>query len=244
MKLKDEGFGAYINGIHTFKDLGLVTGNNDVVGEAEVMTNYVTVPGSNKRIDLTESITGYVPYERRELKFELGTKTDRVKWPILVRKISNIFHGRKVKVILDSEPDYYFEGRAKVKDTDRSTKICTCLMEIDCDPYKYDRFSSLEDWEWDSFNFETGVIRDSYKDIKVAGNTVQKFIEGSAMPVTLKCIVSNVTGSANFVACNGKAYSLKEGENRFPDVLIGEEGVDLYFTGTYTVSINYRGGSL
>jgi hypothetical protein len=117
-------------------------------------------------------------------------------------------------------------------------------MEIDCDPYKYDRFSSLEDWEWDSFNFETGVIRDSYKDIKVAGNTVQKFIEGSAMPVTLKCIVSNVTGSANFVACNGKAYSLKEGENRFPDVLIGEEGVDLYFTGTYTVSINYRGGSL
>ena len=66
------GFGAAINGKHTWKDYGLVIGNTDIVGEPSPKTNYIEVPGSSIRIDLTETLTGQVDYESRQLKFSLG----------------------------------------------------------------------------------------------------------------------------------------------------------------------------
>ena len=66
------GFGVAINGKHTWKDYGLVIGNTDIVGEPSPKTNYIEVPGSSIRIDLTETLTGQVEYESRQLKFSLG----------------------------------------------------------------------------------------------------------------------------------------------------------------------------
>ena len=75
------GFGAAINGKHTWKDYGLVIGNTDIVGEPSPKTNYIEVPGSSIRIDLTETLTGQVEYESRQLKFSLGKMEREDVWP-------------------------------------------------------------------------------------------------------------------------------------------------------------------
>lgn len=241
LKLKDEGFGATINGKHTFRDYGLVVGNNDVVGEPAVRTNYVSVPGTSKRIDLTESLTGRVEYESRILKFQFGLKLPIFKWASYMRSLLLKYHGKKVKVVLDSEPEYYFEGRAEISDYDRSRELGTFTMTVDCDPYKYDRFSSAQDWEWDIFSFETGIIRDSYKNIEVKGSHT-KWIEGSFKPVVPSFIVGKTSGGN--VLFKGRNHSLREGTKRFADIVIEEEGAELKFTGSFTVTIDFRGGSL
>ena len=75
------GFGATINGKHTWKDYGLVIGNTDIVSEPSPKTNYIEVPGSSIRIDLTETLTGQVEYESRQLKFSLGKMEREDLWP-------------------------------------------------------------------------------------------------------------------------------------------------------------------
>ena len=79
------GFGATINGKHTWKDYGLVIGNTDIVSEPSPKTNYIEVPGSSIRIDLTETLTGQVEYESRQLKFSLGKMEREDLWPVHTR---------------------------------------------------------------------------------------------------------------------------------------------------------------
>jgi hypothetical protein len=44
------------------------------------------------------------------------------------------------------------------------------VIEADVDPFKYDVFSSDEDWEWDIFDFENGIINEA-AEIVVNGAT-------------------------------------------------------------------------
>ena len=116
-------------------------------------------------------------------------------------------------------------------------------MIVDADAYKYEINVSNEDWLWDVLNFETGIIRD-YRGISVSGSS-SKLLEGSGIPVVPAFLVSNLDESvSNYITFNGTRYTLKEGRNRFADLIIPAGGGRLYFYGKYTVNIEFRGGSL
>lgn len=114
------GFGATINGKHTWKDYGLVIGNTDIVSEPSPKTNYIEVPGSSIRIDLTETLTGQVEYESRQLKFSLGKMEREDLWPVFYRTFLKAYQGKEVRVVLDQEPDVYYHGRAEVSGFSRN----------------------------------------------------------------------------------------------------------------------------
>ncbi|MGI6256598.1 MAG: hypothetical protein ACOYJU_00805 [Anaerovoracaceae bacterium] len=237
------GYGATINGYHTLRNLGLVIGNNDIVSSPTPKINIIDIPGASKRIDLTETLSGNVEFEGRTLKFEFGIQLPKDRWAETCRMILNTFHGRKVRVILDQEPEFYYEGRAEVDGFDRAGTLGTFVMTVNADAYKYDISGSLGDWEWDSFNFETGYIRE-YDSIAVDGST-NKMIEGSSIPVTPTFHVSDYSNERDaYITYNGTRYPLVEGENRFADLVIPPSGGRLYIYGKYTLGIEFRGGSL
>lgn len=237
------GFGATINGKHTWKDYGLVIGNTDIVSEPSPKTNYIEMPGSSIRIDLTETLTGQVEYESRQLKFSLGKMEREDLWPVFYRTFLRAYQGKEVRVVLDQEPDVYYHGRAEVSGFSRNGRLGTFTLTIDADAYKYEINVSSEDWLWDVLNFETGIIRD-YRGISVSGSS-SKLLEGSGIPVVPVFYVNNLDESAsNYITFNGTRYILQQGRNRFADLVIPVSGGRLYFYGTYTVSIEFRGGSL
>ena len=164
------GFGATINGKHTWKDYGLVIGNTDIVSESSPKTNYIEVPGSSVRIDLTETLTGQVEYESRQLKFSLGKMEREDLWPVFYRTFLKAYQGKEVRVVLDQEPDVYYHGRAEVSGFSRNGRLGTFTLTVDADAYKYELNVSSEDWLWDILNFETGIIRD-YRGISVSGSS-------------------------------------------------------------------------
>ena len=238
------GYGATINGKHTYKDYGLVINNTSTVEEPSPKTNFVDVPGSSTRLDLTETLTGEVEYNSRLVSFTLGKLLESTKWPILYRDLLNTYQGKEVKVILDDEPEYYYQGRAELSDFSRSQMLGSFKFTLDADAYKYEVYDSTEDWAWDSFNFETGVLREDYSDIAVS-SSANKFIEGSLIPVVPVFIVSDLDTTSNaHITCNGKQYVLSEGRNRFAEIKIPTTGLRVYFYGTFTVTIEFRGGSL
>lgn len=237
------GYGATINGKHTYRDLHLVIGNNDIVQPPEPKTNLIDIPGSSRRLDLTETLTGRTEYGGRTLTFSFGIRTSREKWPAVCKDVLLLFHGQKVQVILDTEPEYVYEGRAAVTDFDRAGAIGTFTMTVDADAYKYDVSDSLGDWEWDSFNFETGIVRE-YGSIAVDG-TYTLNIPGSCIPMVPTFSISNFSNTKDaYLTFNGKRYNLVSGKNRFASLTIPTSGGKIIFNGKYTVSVDVRGGSL
>lgn len=235
------GPGATINGKHTLRDYGLVIGNTDIVGAPEIKKNYVDIPGASKRLDLTEALTGKPEYGSRKLTFKFGGM-DRIDgWAGRISSFFNELHGKTVQVILDNDPEYYYEGRAEVSGLERARTLGTFTMEVDAEPFKFELTGSDEDWLWDPFNFETGIIRE-YMDIEVSGSKTYR-VPGSKIGIVPVFAVTKLSGTA-YVTFAGKRYELKSGKNRFPELVIPTGGASVRFTGAFTVSIGFRGGSL
>ena len=106
------------------------------------------------------------------------------------------------------------------------------------DAYKYEVADSLGDWLWDDFDFETGIIRE-YGNLQVTGEL------NVIIPGRRKHVIPVITASAAMtVSYQSKTYDLAAGINKIYDLALGEEENLLIFTGSGSVSIEYRGGSL
>ena len=144
---------------HTLNDWGLAIGNNDYIGDVEQENYYVDVPGADGFLDFSEAITGRRIFKNRPISIELGGKKPRDNWDIFISDLRNLVEGREIKVIFDNDSGFYWTGRASIQGYDRNREIGTFTLAIPkADPYKYNVADSTEDWLWDSFDFETGII--------------------------------------------------------------------------------------
>lgn len=229
---------------HTLKDWGLAIGNNNPVGEPELEEYYVDVPGADGFLDFTEFTTGRRIFKSRTIEMKMGGKKPRNDWDIWIADIRNLLHGRKIKIIFDNDPGFYYIGRAKIQDFDRDREIGTFTIYVKADPYKYNISDNTEDWLWDSFDFETGFI-DEGKEITIKpGETKEYTIVPDLMPFVPEIYVS-VLGTAGLkMIVNGESYTLAKGRNRFADIVVDEEDVLLTFSGSGTFIVKYRRGSL
>lgn len=142
-----------------------------------------------------------------------------------------------MKVILGND-SFYYEGRISVSTEKLNKQYSSVEISVNRDPYKYELQSSVEDWEWDTFNFETGIVRE-YGNLQVDG-TLELIIPGRVMRVIpiFEC-------SAEMqVTYNGVVYTLPKGKSRSPDLMLSEGDNKLIFNGNGTVSVDYQGGSL
>lgn len=228
--------------INTWDDWHLIPSTRPVVNPPGVKTNFIDIPGGNGSIDATEALTGYPTFENRTGSWEFYVANDYKPWEIIYSDIMNYLHGRRRKAVLEDDLGFYYEGRFSI-DEWKSDKICSVItIDYNVYPYKRDIVSSGEDWLWDPFNFETGIINE-LKDLTVAG-TLEITIPNRQERVVPTIIVSG-TGSNNMILTfNSKEYSLSPGENRNAYIILQPGENTLKFTGNGTVTIDYRGGSL
>lgn len=227
---------------HSYDDWGLILKSRPVISPPSPKTVYVDIPASDGIIDLTESLTGDVKFENRTITCEFNVLDARNRWSNIYSEILDFLHGQNMRIILDEDPTYYYIGRLKVNEWKSNKKTSTITIEGTVEPYKLEMFSSLEDWEWDSFNFETGIVRD-YRNIRVDGS-LNFTIEGRRKSVVPSFIVKSDNGSGLKVKFNGTTYDLVDGTDRVLNIIIKNGTNTLYFTGDGTVSIDYRGGRL
>lgn len=221
---------------HTYDDFGLRIKSINI-GLPDVKTNKIELPGADGYVDMTDYFGAR--YENRSIKIvcDLEDKTYE-RWTSAISQISNYVHGKKRKLILDWDAGYYYAGRGKCE-YDKDNRIYSEItLTFDCEPYKYEFTATDDDWLWDPFDFETGVIRE-YGSMAVNGRL--DFVAlGSPMPVVPEIIVS----SAMQVTFDGITYQLRSGTNYFPDIEVREGDNPMVFTGNGTVTVKYRGGSL
>lgn len=231
--------GVMIGDKHTLKDWNLGW-TAITLGFPETKTYEQDIPGADGTLDITEAVTGGdVKYKNRSISLEFETPDeDFFEWGVIVSEVANYLAGQKKKIILDTDPSFYYIGRLTI-DVEKTDRLNGKLViSGDVDPYKYERCSSLEDWVFDTFNFETDIIRE-YKDIKVSGE-YELCIPGRRKRIipTIEC------DSPMEVIYNGTSYNLPKGKSKVFDIWLTDRENSLTFKGNGTVSVDYRGGSL
>lgn len=228
---------------HTLDDWQLALGNNNYIGEPEMETTYIQIPGRNGLIDASEAITGRRVFKKRPLAFELGGKNPRLNWDGIISKMRNEIHGRVCRITLDNDRAYYWRGRVFLEDFDRFRELGTFTLSVpNAEPYKYSLTTSAEPWLWDPFNFETGII--TYIGAVTISGTETITIPAGYMPTSPEIVVSDLSGTLT-LDYGGQTYTLTTGTNKIPSILVGGDAdVDLTFNGNAKVQIVYRSGSL
>lgn len=206
------------------------------ISAPEPKITLLEIPGTSDVIDLSEAISGGVEYKQRTIIIKLESNSGKDSYYAKFSELANAFHGRKLKIVFGKDSGYYWIGRVAVSQSDPKFYGSTITITATVDPYKYETQSSLEPWVWDSFSFEDGIIRDYY-NITVPGSVT---IIGRRKRVCPKIITTNVMT----VTYLGNTYNLSLGENIIPDIYLGEGEHVLTFSGSGTVSIDYRGASL
>lgn len=156
-----------LNGINTWRDWHLLPTSRPVFEPPKVKTNYIDLPGGDGIIDATDTLTSYPVYSNREGSNEFYVITGYGNWANRFSDIMDYLHGQKVRVILETDPSYYYEGRLSVNQWQSEKDHSKITIDYSLYPYKFDIHSSLEPWLWDPFNFYDGIIRREglYKDL-------------------------------------------------------------------------------
>lgn len=260
---KEDYLGTSFGNKHTWDDWNLILKTKPDVSFPETKTKYIDLTGSNGQIDLTSLLTYDTKYANRQGSFTFSTIIPRDYWDSLKTEIANYLHGQRMKMIIDEDPSYYWMGRFSLNEWKSDKKIGELVIDYDLEPYKYELFTSVEDYEWDPFNFETGVVR-RWENIRIDEPTDLVLI-GSRMPVIPTLTIETDDGNG-FCAVGGlygfppviRGFNLADGTYKDPNFVIrenthlhpyhfrgeiqGNGGVTYQNTGSIT--IEYRGGSL
>lgn len=128
--------GILFDDIHSFYDLNLIL-SSVKVSPAKPKTNYVDIPGGDGSLDLTES-HGDVKYNDRDITFTFTVHPhDDLTFEDRQTAVSNALNGKRCKITLEKDPEYYYLGRLGVDEylQDRNLKQFTITAKVQ--PYKW-----------------------------------------------------------------------------------------------------------
>lgn len=143
-------------GIDTWKDWHLIPSSRPAVAPPEVYTNYVDLPACHGKLDLSEYLTGGPVYKNRSGSWQFIAANGYGFWAERENQIKNFLHGKKRIVVLNDEPEYFYEGRFKVGmwSSNGSTNWSTIQIDYELQPFKFILPRQALDEYWDRFLFE------------------------------------------------------------------------------------------
>lgn len=218
---------------HSWKDWHLIPSAPPVIPPPKPKTNYLDIPGTNGSLDISEILTGVPTYENRTGSMGFIYLTEFGSSRRMYETIMNAVHGRRLQVILTDDPEYYYEGRVSVKEYSISSQ--------------YSGFSF--DYVFEPFKLQTHVSP-GYSNLEVDGERVIQLSVGSSpMLVTPIVSVESTNGLIGVLERPGKPdvtinFPAGISSARYPGMTIGQGGGVLTVTGTGTISLEIRGGSL
>lgn len=223
----------------TWDDWHLIPKSRPLFNPPSVKTNYIEIPGGDGSLDLTTALAGRPVYKNRTGSWEFYVENGFKDWAVLYSEIMTYLHGKKLKAILEDDPDYYYEGRFAVNAWKSDPNWSIITIDYEVAPYKRSLVAAGNDWLWDTFNFETDVIR-SYENLPVSGS-LTVVVVGDSMPVP-PTIVASTAGMT--VTYNGDTYNLNKGSNYISELTIQEGENTFIFGGTGSITILYERGRL
>ena len=208
-----------IDKYNTFYDWDLILTAKSVT-PPEPKTYYVELDGADGTLDLSEALTGGVVYKDRTVSATFwtdhGTRAERT---LLLRRIRQELHGKKVKIVEPDDSEHYFIGRVIIKEETNNMAYATISIECPCEPWRYS-------------------LTDSVRNIAVSSSQVTNLVITNNGVKTLTPEIT-VTGSVN-ITYNGSTVSLVAGTYKISDLRL-YRGVNIVgVSGEGSVTFTYK----
>lgn len=214
--------GTNFGGWHSHRDLHLIQQKVEVQ-PAPPKINLVSIPGADGSKDLSTQPAGRVVYGDRKITWTFALYPGE-NWDAKHRQVSNALNGLACEIVLDSDPDYYYEGRLTVKKYKLDGLLGQITIEATCRPYKLKRF-------------ETKIAA----DLTTAYTTLPLVNER-------KVLVPTITVTAETtIRWQGSTLVVNSGAHRIADIEL-QPGTNLMeakvTSGTGKITVAYREGAL
>lgn len=215
--MKGITFGEY----HSYRDLHLILAKKEM-GAPPVKEKKIDIDGADSDIDYTDYF-GEPKYGNATHKFDFSTMVPQTDFLSQFSLVKNALHGKKLRIILDDDPSYYYVGRIHCQPFTSARGIGYINIECDCEPYKY----------------------------KIAPTVISRAIDG-AETITLtngrKRAVPELTiqtdTSLNIVYQGVNVWDLGSGSFTLPELELVEGDNLVTVTGTGSISFTWQEGGL
>lgn len=218
-----------IGGKNTYSDFGLIPISRPVISPPEPKVSYLEIPGRNGVLDLTETLTGTITYENRQGSWKFLVDKNR-EWSKVYSELLSFIQGRFLRVILEDDPLYYYEGRLSVNEWSSEKNYSVMTISYNLDPFKYE---------------VTEAKNDGYQKVSKNLATEPYVFTFDAHTKVIEAIVTcgNV-GNVDVVATIGNIkYPCKMGVNILPIFHVNGKST-FKIEGNLEVVIQYRKGRL
>ena len=186
----------------------------------EPQMNFVEIPGRDGALDLSEAF-GTIRYADRIIPLTLYA---RAPFDTLISAFVADVHGRRMNMIFDRDPTFYYDARMTIEDVERHWGYCELSLECRVKPYK------LEQFETAITVLPTGIA------------TVT--LTNTRMPVVPSITVSAEMTLTFTIAGVGYTINLAAGSHIVPSLVLTDGETKIDITGTGSITFTYRKGAL
>lgn len=138
-----------IDGRNTWEYWRMAPTARPFVKAPKVKTEYVDVPGANGQLDYTEVLTGGVRYGQRTGEWSFMVDNGYWDWTVLYSDLLEYIHGKKHRIVLLDDPDYFYTGRLELDANFGTKDYAQIKIKYNLDPLKYPIGSTAQnDWLW------------------------------------------------------------------------------------------------
>lgn len=169
--------GTDFGGVHSSRDLNLIQQKVEIQ-PAEPKLNLVDIPGADGSKDLSDRPAGRVVYNDRTLTWTFALYPGE-NWHNKHRQVSNALNGRRCKITLDDDPDYYYLGRLVVKDYTTDKLLRQITVEAVCSPWLLKQDMTVVTLEVDDTDAEYELVLNNEKKpaILTIDSSIYTYIE-------------------------------------------------------------------
>jgi phage-related protein len=215
--MKGITFGNY----HSFNAFQLILASK-TIGTPSPKTETIDIPGGDGVLDLTEYF-GETKYGNRKLSFEFSSVVIPSDFMSLFSMVQNALHGKKLPIILDDDPGWYYTGRISVSEWKADRNIGKLTIDCDCEPYKY--------------QISPTVIT------KAISGTSTIYLENSRKRVVPEVKVTSSSG-LTVTFGSGSVWTLASGSYLLPELELVEGDNPVTVSGTGSITFTYSQAAL
>lgn len=122
---------------NTWTDWHLIPTARPVLPQPSPAYNFVDIPGKDGSLDLSDYLIGRPTYSDRSGAFEFFVDNDHEDWTAIRAALAAFFNGKRMKMWLEDDPLYYYEGRFFFRGWTPDASYSKVTIEYRVSPYRY-----------------------------------------------------------------------------------------------------------
>lgn len=121
---------------NTWTTWHLIPSTRPTVSQPDPVFKFVDIPGKQGKEDFSDFLLNGPQYGHRTGSWSFIVVPGFTDPAILRSNIANALHGKRLKIKLQDDPNYYYEGRLNVGTLESGQQYSTITITYELDPYK------------------------------------------------------------------------------------------------------------